>query len=128
MMDAPDEPVIDSADAAAAPAGPDGPLVARGARFEGLVAFRGDARVDGEVEGRILGGGTLLVGPEARVRAGVEAHEVVVAGSVEGDITAPGRLAVLAGGRVAGAVRTGRLSLADGSLLDGRCETLGDLA
>jgi cytoskeletal protein CcmA (bactofilin family) len=102
--------------------------VGPGARFEGVLAFRGEARVEGEVVGAVEARGTLVVGPQAVLRADVEAEEVVVAGVIEGDVAAARRLALLAGGRVAGSVRTARLSLADGSVLDGRCRTLGDAA
>ncbi len=103
-------------------------VVGSGARFEGLLSFRGEARVEGELEGRVLArGGTFHVGPTAVVRADVEADEVVVAGRVEGDILAPRRVALLAGACVVGTVRTASLSLADGSSLNGRCEMVKGL-
>lgn len=104
------------------------PVVGPGARFEGTVAFRGQARVEGEVCGRVLAAGTLHVAPGAVVRARIEADELVVAGTVEGDVTAPRRVSLLAGGRLSGDVRTGSLVLADGSRLDGRCEMLSGFA
>jgi len=104
------------------------PVVGPGARFEGTLAFRGEARVEGEVEGTVLARGTLHVAPGARVRARVEAFELVVAGTVEGDVVAPRRVALLAGARLLGDVRTGSLALADGSLLEGRCEMLTGLS
>jgi cytoskeletal protein CcmA (bactofilin family) len=104
------------------------PLVGPGARFEGTLAFRGQAWVEGEVTGQVLARGTLHVAPGAVVRARVEAEEVVVAGTVEGEVTASRRLAVLAGGRIQGDVRTPSLVLADGAHLDGRCEMLSGLS
>jgi cytoskeletal protein CcmA (bactofilin family) len=104
------------------------PVVGPGARFAGTVAFRGEARVEGEVEGRVLARGTLHVAPGAVVRARVEADELVVAGTVEGDVVAPRRVALLPGARLLGDVRTGSLALADGSLLEGRCEMLTGLS
>ena len=99
-----------------------------GARFEGTLAFRGEARVEGELEGAVLGRGTLHVAPGAVVRAQIDAEELVVAGTVEGDVVAPRRVVLLAGARLVGNVRTSRLSLADGSVLEGRCEMLTGLS
>src|ERR1700761_7839449 len=46
-----------------------------------------DLIVDGEVEGNIsLKGQTLTVGPNGRVRANIEARNVIVHGRVNGDI------------------------------------------
>ena len=104
------------------------PLVGPGARFEGTLAFTGEAHVEGEVLGSVLARGTLYVAAGGLVRARIEADEVVVSGTVEGDVTAQRRLALLAGGQVKGNVRTARLALADGSLLDGHCEMLSGLS
>jgi len=104
------------------------PVVGPGARFQGTLAFRGEARVEGEVSGTVLARGTLHVAPGAVVRARIEAEELVVAGTVEGDVVAPRRVALLAGARLVGDVRTGALALADGSLLEGRCEMLTGLS
>jgi len=104
------------------------PVVGPGARFRGTLAFRGLARVEGEVEGTVLARGTLEVAPGAVVRARIEADEVVVAGTVWGDVVASRRIALLAGARLYGDVRTGSLALADGSLLEGRCEMLSGLS
>jgi cytoskeletal protein CcmA (bactofilin family) len=108
--------------------GPKDPVVGPGARFEGTLAFRGEARVEGEVHGAVLARGTLHVAPGAVVRARIEAEELVVAGSVEGDVVAPRRVSLLAGARLVGDVCTGALALADGSLLEGRCEMLSGLS
>ena len=94
------------------------------ARFEGLLTFRGCARVDGEVEGEILCRGRLYVGERARVVGIIEADELVVAGVIEGDAIARTRLELTATARVRGTIRSPRLQLADGCVLEGRCETL----
>jgi len=103
-------------------AAPSEPVVGPGARFEGTLAFRGEARVEGRVDGVVLARGTLHVAPGAIVCARIEAESLVVAGSVEGDVVAPAGVSLLAGARLVGDVRTTRLALADGSLLEGRCE------
>jgi len=104
------------------------PVVGPGARFEGTLAFRGEAHVAGEVSGAVRARGTLHVAPGAIVRAHVEAEELVLAGTLEGDVVAPRRVGLLAGARLVGDVRTGRLVLADGSVLEGRCEMFTGLS
>jgi cytoskeletal protein CcmA (bactofilin family) len=93
-----------------------------GARFEGLLSFWGEARVDGSLRGEIVARGTLEVGPEARIAARIEADAVVVAGTVEGEILARDRVEVLPGARVHATVRTPRLVVSEGAQFEGRLD------
>jgi cytoskeletal protein CcmA (bactofilin family) len=96
--------------------------VAAGARFDGLLAFRGRAQIDGELRGSVVCRGTLRVGPGARIDGPVEADEVVVLGRLRGDVTARQRIELGATARVTGSIRAPSLKLVDGCWLDGRCE------
>jgi cytoskeletal protein CcmA (bactofilin family) len=95
-------------------------VIAAGASFEGVVAFRGRACVHGEVRGGIVARGTVEIGPAARVRGNVDVDEAVVAGEVNGEIRARDRVELRAGARVEGDVTAPRLCIADGSILRGR--------
>jgi len=97
-------------------------VVAEDARFEGVLTFRGAARVEGALRGEVVGEGRLVVGPRARVHATVEVDELVLAGELEGEVTARARTEILAGARLAGTLSTARLAMADGASLDGRCQ------
>ena len=91
------------------------------ARFRGLLTFRVAARVDGELEGAVVAGGLLIVGPRGRVRGHVQVGELILAGELEGEVRAASRLELLAGARLAGDLWTPRLAVADGARLEGRC-------
>ncbi len=97
-------------------------LVPEGGSFEGLVATRGDARLEGAVEGDVLVVGRVEVGENAQVRARIEAEEIVVAGRVEGDLRARRLVELGPGAAVEGSLTTPRLVMADGSRFDGRLE------
>jgi len=94
-----------------------------GTHFEGLLTFRGRARVEGELAGEIAGHGLLVVGPGARARARVVVDELVVAGEIEGDVCARRRVELLATGCIRGDVETPRLAIEEGGRLLGRCTT-----
>jgi cytoskeletal protein CcmA (bactofilin family) len=97
--------------------------VPESARFEGLLTFRGRARVDGEIEGDILCRGAVRIGERGRVVGTIEADEVIVAGTLEGQATARDRLELTGTARVRGTVRAPRVHLEDGCQLEGRCES-----
>jgi cytoskeletal protein CcmA (bactofilin family) len=98
-------------------------LIPRGASFSGLLAFDGDVRIDGALDGRVQARGTLRLGPAARVRADIEVDELIVEGSLEGDARARRRIQVEPGARVCGRLEAPRLAVADGCQIDGRCQT-----
>lgn len=114
-----------SAEAAAAPLDAAGgaTVLGPGTHFEGLLTFRGRARVDGSLTGEIAGHGLLVLGPGARAEARVEVDELVVAGEVVGDVLARRRVELLATGCIRGDVETPRLVIAEGGRLLGRCTT-----
>ena len=98
-------------------------LLGPGTHFEGLITFRGRARLEGEMSGEIAGHGLLVLAAGAIARARVEVDELIVAGEIEGDVCARQRVEVLASGCIRGDVATPRLVIAEGGRLLGRCTT-----
>jgi cytoskeletal protein CcmA (bactofilin family) len=105
-------------------AAPDAGEVVVGARcsFDGLIAFQGRARIDGELNGSVVGRGSLRVGEHARVEGTIEADELVVLGHLSGDAIVRGRVELGPDARVVGSIRARRVALAEGCVLEGRCE------
>src|SRR5271157_1221022 len=71
-----------------------------------------DLVVDGEVEGSIaLRGQSLTIGPNGRVRANVEARNVILHGRVDGDIHASERVELRKSASLSGDITTARISI-----------------
>lgn len=99
-------------------------VIARECSFRGLLSFEGRARVEGEIRGEIVAEtGGLWLGEASRVRAHIEVDELVVDGLLEGDVVARSRIELRATARVRGDLRAPRVALAEGCLLEGRCQT-----
>jgi cytoskeletal protein CcmA (bactofilin family) len=99
-------------------------VLAPGAEFEGLLSFRGSARVDGKLSGDVVAEGCLVIGEGARVQARIEVDELIVGGELEGEVHARKRVELLSTARVVGSLRCPRLAVAEGGILEGRCQTL----
>jgi cytoskeletal protein CcmA (bactofilin family) len=79
-----------------------------------------DLMVDGEVEGSItLRGQTLTIGPNGRVRANIEARNVVVHGRLDGNIHATERVDLRKSASLTGDIATVRISIEDGAFFKG---------
>jgi len=84
---------------------------------------KGDLHVDGSVEGLIqLEDGKLTVGPRAKVNADVVAREIVVYGSIKGNLRAHDRIEITKDGSVVGDLLAGRILIEDGASFKGSIE------
>lgn len=99
-------------------------VLAPGTEFEGLLSFRGSARVDGKLTGEVVAQGRLVIGPGARVKARIEVDELIVGGELQGEVHARKRIELLESARVVGSLHSPLLSVAEGGFLQGRCEAL----
>ena len=102
------------------PPAPD-PVLRAGMEFCGILVLPGSARIDGRVRGEVIAGGSLWIGETGVVEADLEGDAVVVAGRVEGRITALSRIELQPTAAVQGGLWSPLLTLAEGSQVDGPC-------
>ncbi len=87
---------------------------------KGQLSGSEDLIVDGEVEGSIsLRGQSLTVGPNGRVRANIEARNVILHGRVDGDVHATERVELRKTASLTGDISTARISIEDGAFFKG---------
>jgi len=99
-------------------------LLGAGSHFEGRIEFEGTLRIDGVVLGEILcktGPSKVIITESARVEANIVADEVLVSGSLCGNIKAVEKLELMAPGRIEGLVYSSDFSIKDGALFQGEC-------
>ena len=91
--------------------------------FKGEISGNEDLHVDGSVEGLIsLEDRKLTVGPSAKLTADVIAREIVVYGSVKGNLRARDRIEIKKDGSVVGDLTTARIMIEDGAYFKGSIE------
>lgn len=100
-------------------------FLGEGTQFKGVLSFAGAVRIDGHVEGEVVGEELLIIGEPGQVKAEIEVGTLVVSGRVQGTITARARVELLGPSRVTGTIRTPCLVVAEGALFNGNCEMLG---
>lgn len=103
-------------------------LLGQGCSFEGRLIFEGIVRIDGKFSGDIFSRDSLIIGPDARVVAQVEADTVIVSGYLEGHIRASTRVEIQASGHVKGMVTSPILKIEEGGVFDGNTQMLAPTA
>lgn len=120
---APERAAMPSPPVAAAAPGPEVTRIAQGIQIKGELSGKTDLYVDGRVEGAIrLSQSSVTVGPNGRVSADVEAREIVVRGTVKGNLLGRERVVLGSTGDVHGNVTTQRLAIEEGARFQGRVE------
>lgn len=97
--------------------------IGKSVQIRGEVKGNEDLLIDGLVEGSItLNDSRLTIGTNARVQANVSARDVVVIGTLNGDINAVGRVELRAGSHVMGDLRASRLSIEENAIFSGKVD------
>jgi len=93
------------------------------ASMQGTLIFKDpvNLRINGRFEGTLNTKGNLMIGEHAVVNADVTGDTIVIAGKVNGNVTALKELKLISPASVVGDVRTPLLSVAEGALLEGNC-------
>jgi len=90
---------------------------------KGQILSREDLTIDGEVEGTIeMQEHRLTVGPNGKVRASVKAREVIVLGTLHGNVETGDRIDIRKEAKLVGDIRTARIVIEDGAYFKGNVD------
>ncbi len=115
----------DTSQSAAGSAGASGEIKAilgKGSEFEGKLKFEGTVRVDGKFKGEVQSQGTLIIGEHALIEGDVDVDTAIVAGKVEGNISAKTRLELHAPAKLTGNITAPVIIIQEGVTFDGNCQ------
>lgn len=95
-------------------------MLGRGAAFEGKLTFEGTVRIDGRFRGEVFSDDTLVIGEGALVEAEIDIGDIIIQGTVVGNIKAKRSIEIHAPGRVKGDIHTPSLQIDKGVIFEGR--------
>lgn len=99
-------------------------IIGRSVTVKGQIFSREDLAIDGEVDGSVeLQEHRLTVGLSGRLRADVSAQEIVVLGSIDGNIQAAEKIDIRKQARITGDIKAARIEAEDGAYLKGTVDT-----
>ena len=87
--------------------------------IKGDIRAREELLVDGEVEGTLESQSLITVGANGKVRANIKAREVIVFGSVRGNVEVTEKIAIREQGNLVGDIKTAGISIDDGAYFKG---------
>jgi cytoskeletal protein CcmA (bactofilin family) len=97
--------------------------IGKSVQIRGEVKGNEDLVVDGHVEGTItLNESRLTIGPNAHVAANVSARDVVILGTLKGNVNASGRVELRQGSNLLGDITASRLSIEENAVFAGKVD------
>lgn len=103
-------------------------IIGDNAKIEGVISTMDSTRVDGSLEGKILSESSVIVGESGTVKGDILAVEILVAGTVYGNLTAKEKIELTSTGKVLGDMVTKTLVIDEGASFKGNCtmEVMGE--
>ncbi|MGH7905196.1 MAG: bactofilin family protein [Candidatus Binataceae bacterium] len=101
--------------------------IGKGAKVSGTLRFRDPVKIEGEAEGEISGD-EIVIAHGATVSARISAVRLLVAGNLNGEVTASERVELTPTARVRCTINTPRLVLNEGAQFDGDCRMPQNIA
>ena len=95
-------------------------VIGKSVMIKGQIFSREDLTIDGEVDGSVeLHEHRLTVGPNGKLQAGVKAREVVVLGTIHGNVDASDKIDIRKDAKLVGDIKTTRIVIEDGAFFKG---------
>lgn len=99
-------------------------VIGKSVTIKGQIISEEDLTIDGEVDGSVdVQEHRLTVDPSGRLRADVRAREIVVVGSIEGNVEATERIDIKKHASIIGDLKAARIAIEDGAHMKGTIET-----
>jgi cytoskeletal protein CcmA (bactofilin family) len=97
--------------------------IGKSVSIKGDLSGSEDLYVDGQVDGTIqLSGNSLTIGPSGRVHASISAKNVIVGGTIDGNIQASERTEFRKTAVVNGDIQSKRIAIEEGAFFNGKLE------
>jgi cytoskeletal protein CcmA (bactofilin family) len=94
-------------------------VLGRTVRVQGDLKADGAFRIDGTIVGSVESAAAVIVGESGCVQGDVRGRDVVVAGQVQGNVTATGHLDIVASGRIEGDIDAQSVRIETGGVFRG---------
>jgi cytoskeletal protein CcmA (bactofilin family) len=94
--------------------------IGKAVKIVGQIFSKEDLYIDGDIEGTVEAlENRLTIGPHGTAKAGIKAREVVLQGTIQGNVEAAEKMEIKKDARLVGDVRTARIMIEDGAYFKG---------
>jgi cytoskeletal protein CcmA (bactofilin family) len=88
-------------------------------KIVGEVTSDEELYLDGDLDGKLLLRNRLTVGPNSKVNANIKAKEIIVFGTIRGNVESESRVSLRSGASIVGDIKTAGIVIEDGAYFKG---------
>ena len=100
-------------------------VIGKSVTIKGQIYSQEDLTIDGEMEGSVeLMDHRLTVGPNGKIQAGIKAREIIVLGTIHGNVEASDKIDIRKEARLVGDIKTSRIVIEDGAYFKGSIDIM----
>ena len=96
-------------------------IIGDNSKIEGLLLTSDSTRIDGLLQGKILSESSVIIGEHGVIRGDIKVVDILIAGTVYGNIRAESKIEITGTGRVLGDMFTKTLVIDEGASFKGNC-------
>lgn len=96
-------------------------IIGESAVIEGTIRATETTRIDGTIKGEVLSQGTVIIGERGKVEGDISAVNILVAGTVAGNLRIQEKMEVTSTGTINGDIFTKTLIIDEGASFMGSC-------
>lgn len=100
-------------------------LINEGCKITGEITGKGNFQINGEVAGDCDISGTVQLARSGYWLGSIRADNIIIAGHIEGDITARAKVEITNTARITGTVTGEAIAVAEGAIVEGLMKTTG---
>jgi len=99
--------------------------IGKAVKIVGQIHSKEDLYVDGDLEGTVEAlEHKLTIGPNGTLHAGIKAREVVILGTIQGNVEATDKIEIRKDAKLVGDIRTARIVIEDGAYFKGSIDII----
>ena len=96
-------------------------IIGRTTLVEGIIKTEEPLRIDGKVQGEVISKADLIIGEKSHIAGDISCQNLMLAGTVQGNITTTGQLHITSSGKLKGDASIGSFIVDEQGVFDGKC-------
>ncbi|MTI48594.1 MAG: polymer-forming cytoskeletal protein [Firmicutes bacterium] len=97
-------------------------LIGQNTKLEGKIEAKGTVRLDGELVGDLVIEGSIIIGNKGVVKGNIICNNIVISGTVEGNIDCKEQLHLTNAGHINGDIKVKSFIVDENAVFEGKCK------